>query len=57
MYRPLDVNVVGYMGQAPQSMNEIMMKDNIYEALERFCVYYQLMESNSEGDYQMKQCH
>ena len=50
MYRPLDVNVVGPMGQAPQSMDEIMMKDNIYEALERSHVYSQLMESNSEGE-------
>ena len=31
-------------------MNEIMMKDNIYEALERSHVYSQLMESNSEGE-------
>jgi len=50
MYRPLDVNVVGPMGQPPKSMDEVMMKDDRNEALERSYVYSQLMESNSEGE-------
>ena len=50
-YRPLDVNVVGPMGQPPKSMNDVMMKDNRNEALERSYVYSQLMESNSAGEF------
>ena len=50
MYRPLDVNVVGPMGQAPQSMDDVMMKEDRNEALERSRVYSQLMESNSEEE-------
>ena len=48
--RPLDVNVVGPMGQAPKSMEDVMMKVDRNEALERSRVYSQLLESNSDEE-------
>ena len=50
-YRPLDVNVVGPMGQPPKSIDDVMMKNDRNEALERSYVYSQLMESNSDGEF------
>ena len=51
MRRPLDINVVGPMGQAPKSIDDIMMRVDRNEALERSRVYSQLLESNSDGEF------
>ena len=55
MYRPLDVNVVGPMGQAPQSTNEVMMKDDRNEALERSHFILKFWKVIAMRNYQMKQ--